>query len=74
MTKTENHSALNKPEVQFKSLNIIEPILKAVKEEGYTIPTPIQSQSIPIILQGIDLLGCAPVSYTHLTLPTSDLV
>jgi len=43
----------------FQSLNIIEPILKAVKEEGYTTPTPIQAQSIPIVLQGTDLLGCA---------------
>ncbi len=43
----------------FQSLNIIEPILKALQEEGYTIPTPIQAQSIPIVLQGNDLLGCA---------------
>ena len=43
----------------FESLNIIEPILKALKEEGYTTPTPIQAQSIPIVLQGTDLLGCA---------------
>ena len=43
----------------FQSLNIIAPILKAIQEEGYTIPTPIQAQSIPIILQGADLLGCA---------------
>ncbi|MBU8891531.1 MAG: DEAD/DEAH box helicase [Bacteroidales bacterium] len=43
----------------FQSLNIIEPILKAIDEEGYTIPTPIQEQSIPIILHGTDLLGCA---------------
>lgn len=43
----------------FQSLNIIEPILKAIKEEGYNTPTPIQEQSIPIILQGTDLLGCA---------------
>jgi ATP-dependent RNA helicase RhlE len=43
----------------FQSLNIIEPILKALHEEGYEIPTPIQAQSIPIILQGTDLLGCA---------------
>ncbi len=43
----------------FRSLNIIEPILKAVDEEGYTIPTPIQAEAIPIILQGTDLLGCA---------------
>jgi len=45
--------------MQFKSLGIIEPILKAVEEEGYTTPTPIQEQAIPIVLQGTDLLGCA---------------
>lgn len=45
--------------MQFHSLNIIEPILKAVQEEGYTTPTPIQSQAIPIVLQETDLLGCA---------------
>lgn len=43
----------------FKDLGIIEPILKALEEEGYTQPTPIQEQSIPILLQGNDLLGCA---------------
>jgi ATP-dependent RNA helicase RhlE len=43
----------------FESLNIIEPILKSLKEEGYTIPTPIQVQAIPIVLQGTDLIGCA---------------
>ena len=45
--------------MQFQELNLIEPILKAIQEEEYTIPTPIQAQSIPIILQGTDLLGCA---------------
>lgn len=45
--------------MQFHSLKIIEPILLALKEEGYTNPTPIQAQSIPIILEGTDLLGCA---------------
>ena len=43
----------------FDSLNIIDPILKALKEEGYTTPTPIQAEAIPIILDGNDLLGCA---------------
>lgn len=43
----------------FENLNIIEPILKALKNEGYTSPTPIQEQSIPAILEGNDLLGCA---------------
>jgi ATP-dependent RNA helicase RhlE len=45
--------------MNFESLKIIEPILKSIKEEGYTIPTPIQEQAIPIVLQGIDLIGCA---------------
>ena len=45
--------------MQFQQLKIIEPILKSLKEEGYTIPTPIQEQAIPIVLQGIDLIGCA---------------
>jgi ATP-dependent RNA helicase RhlE len=43
----------------FKELNLIEPILKALDTEGYTTPTPIQEQSIPIVLSGRDLLGCA---------------
>ncbi len=38
---------------------LIEPIRRAVAEEGYTIPTPIQQQAIPHLLQGRDLLGCA---------------
>lgn len=43
----------------FEQLHLIEPILKALQQEGYTSPTPIQEQSIPILLQGNDLLGCA---------------
>jgi ATP-dependent RNA helicase RhlE len=43
----------------FQDLNLIEPILRALKTEGYTTPTPIQEQAIPIILQHTDLLGCA---------------
>jgi len=43
----------------FQDLKLIEPILRALKTEGYTNPTPIQEQSIPIILQNKDLLGCA---------------
>lgn len=43
----------------FENLNLIEPLLKALKQEGYTSPTPIQEQSIPMLLQGKDLLGCA---------------
>ena len=45
--------------MNFESLNIIEPILKSLKEEGYTTPTPIQREAIPIVLNGTDLIGCA---------------
>ncbi|NOR87421.1 MAG: DEAD/DEAH box helicase [Bacteroidales bacterium] len=43
----------------FKELKIIDPILKAIEAQGYSQPTPIQEQSIPILLDGRDLLGCA---------------
>ncbi|WP_298613709.1 DEAD/DEAH box helicase [uncultured Odoribacter sp.] len=43
----------------FKELNIIEPILKAIKEKGYIIPTPIQEKAIPAALARRDVLGCA---------------
>jgi len=43
----------------FKELGISPAILKALEREGYTHPTPIQEQSIPILLKGKDLLGCA---------------
>jgi ATP-dependent RNA helicase RhlE len=45
--------------VLFKQLQLIEPILKALETEGYTVPTPIQQQAIPLALEGRDLLGCA---------------
>jgi len=45
--------------MQFSDLPLIAPILKALAETGYTTPTPIQSQSIPILLEGKDLFGCA---------------
>jgi ATP-dependent RNA helicase RhlE len=45
--------------MQFETLNLIEPILKALKNEGYVMPTPIQEQAIPPLLEGKDLLGCA---------------
>lgn len=43
----------------FENLKLIDPILRALKEEGYASPTPIQEQSIPVLLQGKDLIGCA---------------
>ena len=43
----------------FDTLNLISPICRAVNEEKYTSPTPIQTEAIPHLLQGRDLLGCA---------------
>jgi ATP-dependent RNA helicase RhlE len=43
----------------FKETGIIDVILEALQDEGYTSPTPIQKQAIPILLEGNDLLGCA---------------
>ena len=45
--------------MKFTELNIIEPILKAIEEAGYTEPTEIQEQSIPLVLEGNDIIGCA---------------
>ncbi len=45
--------------MKFENLNLIEPILKALKDEGYIKPSPIQERAIPPVLQGRDLLGCA---------------
>lgn len=43
----------------FENLNITAPILKALEQQNYTNPTPIQQQAIPVILAGKDLIGCA---------------
>ena len=43
----------------FKDLEIIQPILRALDEEGYSNPTPIQEKSIPSLLNRRNLLGCA---------------
>jgi ATP-dependent RNA helicase RhlE len=43
----------------FQELNLEESLLRALKEEGYDTPTPIQAQSIPHSLKGRDLLACA---------------
>ena len=43
----------------FEKLNLIQPLQTALTNEGYTIPTPIQAQAIPVILERKDLVGCA---------------
>ncbi len=45
--------------MSFSDLGLSEDILKAVADAGYTEPTPIQAQAIPVVLMGRDILGCA---------------
>ena len=45
--------------MSFANLGLIPAILDALREEGYTKPTPIQEKSIPLVLSGRDLLGVA---------------
>ncbi|MFO7896307.1 MAG: DEAD/DEAH box helicase [Candidatus Cloacimonadales bacterium] len=49
------------PETQqnFSEMGLIEPILRALQDEKYLVPTPIQAAAIPLLLAGRDLLGCA---------------
>ena len=43
----------------FTDLGLCKPILSALLAEGYTNPTPIQAQAIPLVLEGRDILGIA---------------
>jgi len=45
--------------MEFKSLGIIDPILKALKSQGYVEATPIQRKTIPLLLDGKDVIGIA---------------
>jgi ATP-dependent RNA helicase RhlE len=45
--------------MEFQDLKLSDPLLRAVRAEGYQEPTPIQVQAIPHVLAGKDLIGCA---------------
>jgi len=45
--------------MSFESLGLRAELLRAVSENGYSVPTPIQQQAIPLILEGRDLMGGA---------------
>ncbi|NUQ67825.1 MAG: DEAD/DEAH box helicase, partial [Phycisphaerales bacterium] len=45
--------------VAFTDLGLSEPVLRALRDEGYEHPTPIQAKAIPHVLEGRDILGCA---------------
>jgi len=59
MIKQKTNNYKEKTILLFKDLNIIEPIQKALKDEGYFEATPIQEKCIPLLFDGKDLLGCA---------------
>ena len=50
---------IRKQTMSFKTLNLNPQIQRAIEEEGYTEPTPIQAQAIPVVLDGKDLLAAA---------------
>src|SRR5690606_40145181 len=56
---TRRSSDLNLEEMNFNNLGIIDPIIKAVNDIGYSAATQIQKQVIPLILKGQDIIGCA---------------
>ena len=40
-------------------MNLIQPLLDAIRDQGYATPTPIQEKAIPEVLSGRDVMGCA---------------
>jgi superfamily II DNA/RNA helicase len=65
------------PQVTFDDLGLEPDTLRAVHESGYTVPTPIQAQAIPIVLQGRDVLGIAQTGTgktASFTLPMIDIL
>jgi superfamily II DNA/RNA helicase len=63
--------------MRFSDLGLGPDVLKAVEETGYTQPTPIQEQAIPLVLQGRDILGCAQTGTgktASFTLPMIDIL
>jgi ATP-dependent RNA helicase RhlE len=60
MSETNLNEVVAAPnQITFESLQLPEALVRAVKNEGYEIPTPIQAQCIPLILEGRDMVGCA---------------
>lgn len=63
--------------MDFNELGLGDCVLKAVEDAGYTTPTPIQQQAIPIVLMGRDILGCAQTGTgktASFTLPMIDIL
>ncbi len=45
--------------MSFEQLGLTAELLRAIREQGYTEPTPIQNKAIPLILQGRDIMAGA---------------
>ncbi len=63
--------------MNFSDLGLGDDVLKAVEDAGYTSPTPIQEQAIPVVLMGRDILGCAQTGTgktASFTLPMIDIL
>ena len=43
----------------FEDLNIIDPVLQALRKQAYSSPTPVQAEAIPLVLKRKDILGSA---------------
>ncbi|KAF8894668.1 P-loop containing nucleoside triphosphate hydrolase protein [Infundibulicybe gibba] len=59
MPNPEEASTSTAPEVTFKSLGLIDPLLEALEQANYKIPTEIQAESLPHALEGRDIIGVA---------------
>ena len=63
--------------MSFESLGLRPRLLDAVSDMGYTTPTPIQSEAIPHVLEGRDVVGCAQTGTgktAAFVLPTLDRI
>ena len=61
----------------FSNLGLSDGVLQAIADVGYTKPTPIQAQAIPVVLAGRDMLGCAQTGTgktASFTLPMIDIL
>ena len=59
MTDTTPHPEQTLEPVRFDSFGLSPDILRALNDQGYVHPTPIQEQAIPVVLQGRDVMGAA---------------
>ncbi len=77
METTAPQGAEAASQITFADLGLEPDTLRAVEESGYTIPTPIQAQAIPVVLQGRDVLGIAQTGTgktASFTLPMIDIL